>query len=161
MERQLRSAKASRSRPAQQQPQRPRRRGAGAGLTRIIAAGAGGVGQAAQNFGFRNATRVANAVESSAAQQTRNASSSRLGKERRRSRETLPPSQRPATGNGAAVGGLGAATLGLGLGAVGGAYEGARYTLGGNADDGSSSDQAPDIRTLNNMQQGARSNRSA
>ena len=34
---------------------------------------------------------------------------------------------------GAAVGGLGAATLGLGLGAVGGAYEGARYMLGGNA----------------------------
>ena len=57
----------------------------------------------------------------------------------------IPPSQR------AAVGGLGAATLGLGLGA----YEGARYMLGGNAGDGSSSDQAPDIRTLNNMQQGA------
>ena len=36
---------------------------AAAGLTSIIAAGAGGVGQAAQNFGFRNATRAANAVE--------------------------------------------------------------------------------------------------
>ena len=57
---------------------------------------------------------------------------------------------------GAAVGGLGAATLGLGLGAVGGAYEGARYMLGGNGGDASQSlDQAPDIRTLNNMQQGA------
>ena len=36
---------------------------AGAGLTSILAVGAGGaVGQAAQNFGFRNATRAANAV---------------------------------------------------------------------------------------------------
>ena len=32
-------------------------------LTSIIAAGASGVGQAAQNFGFRNAARAANAVE--------------------------------------------------------------------------------------------------
>ena len=50
--------------------------------------------------------------------------------------------------------------IGLGLGAVGGAYEGARYMLGGNGGDAvaaseSSGDQAPDIRTLNNMQQGA------
>ena len=54
------------------------------------------------------------------------------------------------------MGGLGAATLGLGLGAVGGAYEGARYMLGGNGGDASQSslDQAPDIRTLNHMQQG-------
>ena len=53
---------------------------------------------------------------------------------------------------GGAVGGFGA----LGLGAVGGAYEGARYFLGGNGGDAvSSEDQAPDIRTLNNMQQGA------
>ena len=37
--------------------------GAAAGVTGIIAAGANGVGQAAQNFGFRNATRAANAVE--------------------------------------------------------------------------------------------------
>ena len=36
---------------------------AAAGLTSIIAAGASGVGQAAQNFGFRNAARAANAVE--------------------------------------------------------------------------------------------------
>ena len=36
---------------------------AAAGLTSILAAGAGGVGQAAQNFGFKNATRAANAVE--------------------------------------------------------------------------------------------------
>ena len=59
---------------------------------------------------------------------------------------------------GGAVGGFGAATLGLGLGAVGGAYEGARYFMGGS-DGGdaavSSEDQAPDVRTLNNMQQGA------
>ena len=59
---------------------------------------------------------------------------------------------------GGAVGGFGAATLGLGLGAVGGAYEGARYFMGGS-DGGdaavSSEDQVPDVRTLNNMQQGA------
>ena len=38
---------------------------AAAGVTSIIAAGAAGVGQAAQDFGYRNATRVANAVEQS------------------------------------------------------------------------------------------------
>ena len=67
----------------------------------------------------------------------------------------FPTARNLGRAGGAAVGGLGAATLGLGLGAVGGACEGARYMLGGNAGDGSSSDQAPDIRTLNNMQQGA------
>ena len=68
----------------------------------------------------------------------------------------FPTARNLGRAGGAAVGGLGAATLGLSLGAVGGAYEGARYMLGGNAGDGSSSnDQAPDIRTLNNMQQGA------
>ena len=67
----------------------------------------------------------------------------------------FPTARNLGRAGGVAVGGLGAATLGLGLGAVGGAYEGARYMLGGNAGDGSSSDQAPDIRTLNNMQQGA------
>ena len=57
---------------------------------------------------------------------------------------------------GGAVG-FGAATLGLGLGVMGGAYEGARYFMGGgNGGDAavSSEDQARDIRTLNNMQQG-------
>ena len=68
----------------------------------------------------------------------------------------FPTARNVGRAGGAAVGGLGAATLGLGLGAVGGAYEGARYMLGGNGGDASqSSDQAPDIRTLNNMQQGA------
>ena len=63
----------------------------------------------------------------------------------------FPTARNLGRAGGAAAGGLGAATLGLGLGA----YEGARYMFGGNAGDGSVSDQAPDIRTLNNMQQGA------
>ena len=243
---------------------------AAAGLTSIIAAGAGGVGQAAQNFGFRNATRAANAVEqrvfpqiigrptdaqrvieqagqraqqiqraaaqdieqfvaeqaaaetaditpllaetgaaageaagvgalevlggavgavvapevaipaaiglaagaggalaagvgrSEASTQTAPASGSRLAaiaggafEGARAGASAFPTARNLGRAGGAAVGGLGAATLGLGLGAVGGAYEGARYMLGGNAGDGSSSDQVPDIRTLNNMQQGA------
>ena len=243
---------------------------AAAGLTSILAAGAGGVGQAAQNFGFRNATRAANAVEqrvfpqiigrptdaqrvieqagqraqeiqraaaqdieqfvaeqaaaetaditpllaetgaaageaagvgalqvlggavgavvapevaipaaiglaagaggalvagvgrSEASTQTAPASGSRVAaiaggafEGARAGASAFPTARNLGRAGGAAVGGLGAATLGLGLGAVGGAYEGARYMLGGNAGDGSSSDQAPDIRTLNNMQQGA------
>ena len=178
---------------------------AAAGLTSIIAAGAGGVGQAAQKFGFRNATRAANAEQrccrrSSAAQQTRNASSSRGDPEGSRPRHRAVCGRASRRRNGrhhalagrnggigsirrrswcsscagscyscshwsgcwswrslgqirgertnsackrAAVGGLGAATLGLGLGAVGGAYEGARYMLGGNAGDGSLSHQPP------------------
>ena len=71
----------------------------------------------------------------------------------------LPPSQRPQLGQswrGRCGRAWGRNVWGLGFGAVGGAYEGARYMfmLGGNAGDGSWSDQAPD-RTLNNMQQGA------
>ena len=231
---------------------------AAAGLTSILAAGAGGVGQAAQNFSFRNATRAANAVEqrvfpqiigrptdaqrvieqagqraqeiqtpaaqdieqfvaeqaaaetaditpllaetgaaageaagvgaldllggavhtvlapevaipaaiglaagaggalaagvgrSEASTQTAPASGSRIAAIAAGA-SAFPTARNLGRAGGAAVGGLGAATLGLGLGA----YEGARYMLGGNVGDGSSSDQAPDIRTLNNMQQGA------
>ena len=242
---------------------------AAAGVTGIIAAGASGVGQAAQDFGFRNATRAANAVERvipqiigrpadaqrvieqagqraqeiqrAAAQDIEQFAAEQAAAETAEitpllaetgaaageaagagalevlggvvgaalapeiaipaaiglaagaggalaagagraeaSTQTEPPrgsriaaltggalegaragaSAFPAARNvgragGAAVGGLGAATLGLGMGAVGGAYEGARYVLGGgDAASQSSEDQAPDIRTLNNMQQG-------
>ncbi|CAE7381591.1 unnamed protein product, partial [Symbiodinium microadriaticum] len=46
--------------------------------------------------------------------------------------------------------------MGLGMGAMGGAYQGARYMLGGNGGDAASSSgsEFQDIRTLNNMQQG-------
>ena len=42
------------------------------------------------------------------------------------------------------------------MGAMGGAYQGARYMLGGNGGDAASSsgDEFQDLRTLNNMQQG-------
>ena len=66
---------------------------AAAGVTGIIAAGTNGVGQAAQNFGFTNATKgqrtqwsSACSLRSSAGQQTRNVSSSRQGKERKKSK---------------------------------------------------------------------------
>ena len=44
----------------------------------------------------------------------------------------------------------------LGMGAMGGAYQGARYMLGGNGGDAASSSggEFQDLRTLNNMQQG-------
>ena len=115
-----------------------------------LAAGAGGA-------------LAAGVGRSEASTQTAPASGSRLAaiaggafEGARAGASAFPTTRNLGRAGGAAVGGLGAATLGLGLGAVGGAYEGARYMLGGNARDGSSSnDQAPDIRTLNNMQQGA------
>ena len=114
-----------------------------------LAAGAGGA-------------LVAGVGRSEASTQTAPASGSRVAaiaggafEGARAGASAFPTARNLGRAGGAAVGGLGAATLGLGLGAVGGAYEGARYMLGGNAGDGSSSDQAPDIRTLNNMQQGA------
>ena len=243
---------------------------AAAGVTSIIAAGASGVGQAAQNFGFRNATRAVDALEqrvlpqiigrptdaqrvieqagqraqeiqraaaqdieqfaaeqaaaetaeitpllaetgavageaagagglevlggavgaalasevaipaaiglavgaggalatgagrSEASTQTAPSSGSRIAavaggalEGARAGASAFPTARNLGRAGGAAVGGLGAATLGLGLGAVGGAYEGARYMLGNGGDASQSSDQAPDIRTLNNMQQGA------
>ena len=114
-----------------------------------LAAGAGGA-------------LAAGVGRSEASTQTAPASGSRLAaiaggafEGAREGASAFPTARNLGRAGGAAVGGLGAATLGLGLGAVGGAYEGARYMLGGNAGDGSSSDQASDIRTLNNMQQGA------
>ena len=70
----------------------------------------------------------------------------------------FPAARNIGRAGGAAVGGLGAAALGLGMGAVGGAYQGARYMLGGGSGGdaaSSSSSEFQDIRTLNGMQQGA------
>ena len=68
----------------------------------------------------------------------------------------FPTARNIGRAGGAAVGGLGAAALGLGMGAMGGAYQGARYMLGGNGGDAASSSggEFQDLRTLNNMQQG-------
>ena len=70
--------------------------------------------------------------------------------------EGFPTARNIGRAGGAAVGGLGAAALGLGMGAMGGAYQGARYMLGGNGGDAASSSggEFQDLRTLNNMQQG-------
>ena len=68
----------------------------------------------------------------------------------------FPTARNIGRAGGAAVGGLGAAALGLGMGAMGGAYQGARYMLGGNGGDAASSSggEFQDLRTLNGMQQG-------
>ena len=67
----------------------------------------------------------------------------------------FPTARNIGRAGGAAVGGLGAAALGLGMGAVGGAYQGARYMLGGGDAASSSGSEFQDVRTLNGMQQGA------
>ena len=217
---------------------------AAAGLTSIIAAGASGVGQAAQNFGFRNAARAANAVEQRVfpqiigrptntqrvieqagqrAQEIQKAAAQDIEQfvaeqaaaetaditpllaetavgageaagvvallflqplvwlleleepwplawaDQRRAHkqplqvvaglQPLPWRFRNlGRAGGAAVGGLGAATLGLGLGAVGGAYEGARYMLGGNA---AMAVRQTIKRPTSTCNKGPRSNRSA
>ena len=66
----------------------------------------------------------------------------------------FPTARNIGRAGGAAVGGLGAAALGLGMGAMGGAYQGARYMLGGGDAASSSGSEFQDLRTLNGMQQG-------
>ena len=226
---------------------------AAAGVTSIIAAGASGVGQAVQNFGFRNA-RAANAVEQRVfrqiigrptdaqrvieqagqrAQEIQRAAAQDIEQfaAEQAAAETaeitpllaetgavageaagagalevlggavgaaLAPEVAIPAAIGLAVGAGGALAAGAGrseastqtappsgsrmaaiariaggalegaragasafptarnVGRAGGAaYEGARYMLGNGGDASQSSDQAPDIRTLNNMQQGA------